>query len=405
MSQGLAPSAPLMLPAAAHGQMEPKPGPFMHPSAQDMNFNSTAHMWKDNAYGEYFDLYASEEHYRYKSQMTPMLNGNYASHLDLDVRNMPKSSDELFSLGAFLVPGSMASKAPAASSTPEMQQSSCMYSSAETGPTTSTHTSPTSSTGTSGYSTLDTSRGSCNESYLPNGHVSPTVESQPPYAADASSNRHVFDDFEVDDPSDIFLDQPLNKDCVVAAKMAEALQGDQSPEKSGPTQMDLSALLGLPSISSFLDEEQAAREKRKKRNEHVDKIMRLNLNCSFSEGKAPELGHGAMAEEELSRENGSLPPSRGGSSPSLIELQPLSTSPKPLTPGLRQDSPCPGQEKSAFQPYAEHSYQSKDALSTPNFMDGNKMPYSEAFNCLDQFDSFSHSGPHSIYRNAINATL
>jgi hypothetical protein len=342
MHPALAPPG-LMVPAP---HMDRKPGAFLH---QDMAF-------PNYPYADYFDM-SAEEHFKYKPQ--PMLNGVYPGHtpLELDVR--AQKHEDLFSPSAFLTPGAR----PVPTST-DMQ--SCMYTTLKGSDQQqqqkhgSAHSSPTSA-GTSGLgSSMDMSRNSSgNESYL-TGHPSPAPEPH-------FENKQVFDDFEVNDPSDIFFDQPLNKDCVVASKMAEKLQGGEKPATSTASSscnggsssnaLDFSALLGLPSITSFLDDEQE--NKKSEVKEEPD----LSPACSRS------------------------------SPPHLIELQPLGAGSPHSTAGPRcsDHSPAPSRAGSAFQPYA--SEQGFPAPKDP--AQGRPTPY--AFDCFEPYEAYNGQG---VYRNA-----
>ena len=136
---------------------------------------------------------------------------------------------------------------------------------------------------------------------------------------------HTLDQFEFNDAADFLsLDQPINKELPPPACANNRKPSVTSSDVTKGATSDLSSLLGLPSISSFLDEGEGENPA----NEHIDKILGLSLNYS---DRSPEshksntdsLSPASSSDQKVPSEGSPLSPCRGPTPPSLIELQPL----------------------------------------------------------------------------------
>lgn len=170
-------------------------------------------------------------------------------------------------------------------------------------------------------------------SLSPQGHVSPvsimpvTSVHDTTYTMTSSDVSHrSLDDFEINNPGDILsLDQPINKDLANKYSKRSTDSNGKSSCAGSNANLDLSALLGLPSISSFLGEGEVGD---KSHNEHVDRILGLSLKYDGAEPKTtPESlsPSSTMSDQKVPSDSAPLSPCRGPTPPSLIELQPLKT--------------------------------------------------------------------------------
>ena len=100
---------------------------------------------------------------------------------------------------------------------------------------------------------------------------------------------HTLDQFEFNDAAEFLsLDQPINKE--LPAPACATINRKPSISSSDVTKgatSDLSSLLGLPSISSFLDEG----EEENPANEHIDKILGLSLNLWWKQSRISQIHH------------------------------------------------------------------------------------------------------------------
>ena len=216
----------------------------------------------------------------------------------------------------------------------------------------------------------------------PTGHSSPAAHrpaSTENYTVQDLSQRTV-EDFEINNPGDILsLDQPINKYLDRNSKYDKKSVPTEPPTSKpscagGNGNLDLSALLGLPSISSFLGENEAGNQE-KPHNEHVDRILGLSLKYEGGEPKAsPESlsPSSTTSDQKVPSDSAPLSPCRGPTPPSLIELQPLKnpttlTSPKRFTDIFSpRDAPNSSfcYDKAPLPPaYGEHAI-SRDTYSS-----------------------------------------
>lgn len=244
----------------------------------------------------------------------------------------------------------------------------------------------------------------------PQGHVSPvsilpvpSSQAQSPYAMAAAQemNQRQIDDFEINNPGDILsLDQPINKDIPNKYSKRTNDSDNKSSCAGSNANLDLSALLGLPSISSFLGDGESGE---KPHNEHVDRILGLSLKYDGAEPKAtPESlsPSSTTSDQKVPSDSAPLSPCRGPSPPSLIELQPIKTpnaltSPKKFSDifsPLHRDAPTFSfPDKVNVHPYSEHSI-SRDHFSGGSYynLSSPKLTYSH-----------SHGEPVNFYQSDI----
>ena len=160
------------------------------------------------------------------------------------------------------------------------------------------------------------------------GGVTATAGVQNPHCSSTLSPT-TLDEFEFNDAADFLsLDQPINKDlpapaCAVSANRKQPTITSSDVTKGATS--DLSSLLGLPSISSFLDEGEGENPA----NEHIDKILGLSLNYSVNSPRSNKstgtdsLSPASSGDQKVPSDGSPLSPCRGTTPPSLIELQPL----------------------------------------------------------------------------------
>ena len=190
------------------------------------------------------------------------------------------------------------------------------------------------------------------------------------------------DQFEFNDAADFLsLDQPINKELPAPACANNRKPTVSSSDVTKGATSDLSALLGLPSISSFLDEGEGENPA----NEHIDKILGLSLNYGerspeSHKSNTDSLSPASSSDQKVPSERSPLSPCRGPTPPSLIELQPLKSnneniaSPKKFsdifqtakqTPDLHQLNQQHFAKASFHAAYSEHSAHRYTTCYTP----------------------------------------
>ena len=270
--------------------------------------------------------------------------------------------------------------------------------------------------------------------------VSPVCSSPPgttvvSYATSDMAGR-ALDDFEINGAADILsLDQPINKDAGTAPPKYSCQRRSSSSDRHVPPPlrtptgaMDLSTLLGLPSITSFFTEENEEADRTP--NEHVDRILGLSLNYGDAEPKASDVNLSPVSscDQKVPSDSGSLSPCRGPTPPSLIELQPLHSSKGGLHPPKKYDmfsnlKPTDiiyssQHEKAAFQPYVDHSTHKDNAYSgSGHFLSSSKYHHETPHDTFNYYHgesmqypttspvSMPRLSPYSRHNHNINITL
>ena len=158
------------------------------------------------------------------------------------------------------------------------------------------------------------------------------------------------EEFEVNEAGDILsLDQPVMKDCSNGGQ----IKREQPEARVNPISMEFSALLGLPSITSFLGEENEQTDTEASPSEKgTVKCQQVVPSQTSQTGHvSPTPSHGSDCAS---------PHNSIGTPPSLIELKPLGGPAaicggnETLTSLVACDrSQCVSAEKSAFLPYSD----------------------------------------------------
>ena len=221
--------------------------------------------------------------------------------------------------------------------------------------------------------------------YTPNNNSLITTSPQVP-----DLSPHTLDQFEFNDAADFLsLDQPINKELPApACATSNRKPSISSSDVTKGATSDLSALLGLPSISSFLGEEG---EGDNSANEHIDKILGLSLN--YGEG-SPEshksttdsLSPASSSDQKVPSEGSPLSPCRGPTPPSLTELQPLKTNNSISSPKKFSDIFQTGKHQSDLHPLTQdnfnktnfHLYPEHSASRLTSYFSSKQLPEEQA---------------------------
>ena len=224
------------------------------------------------------------------------------------------------------------------------------------------------------------------------------------------------DQFEFNDAADFLsLDQPINKELPAPACANNRKPTVSSSDVTKGATSDLSTLLGLPSISSFLDESEGENPA----NEHIDKILGLSLNYGerspeSHKSNVDSLSPASSSDQKVPSEGSPLSPCRGPTPPSLIELQPLKSnngniaSPKKFsdifqtgkqTPDLHQLNQHHFTKTSFHAAYSEHSAHRHTTFYTPKQQQQQQQQqhYEEQTNVMwhnEVLFGLSHHGQH-----------